>query len=662
MADDERLVVLLEARIRDFEKNMAKASGTADKSYDRMRRGSRSATRNMERDMVRSTGRINHALASTSTRIGALGRATGFSALGASAAAAVGPVVLMGAALSKARDAISDFDKIAKSAKATGLNSDFYQELAYGADLAGVSTEELNASMIAFIRNSGLAAVGQGELAGKLKELNPELLKQLQTAKTQEERMRLVADAVKEATSETEKAAIASAAFGRNGAKMVELLKDGAEGFDKTAAAAKELGIIIDRDLLTRAEEMNDQLSTASRIMDAELKKALIDLAPFLVSTARLAAGVAAEFAKVVDSMRDLENQSTRGLNNQLAELGLERLEIERQILEAQDRQRGNTSVLAGAEARLDTGVLALKARAEEIAKAEAEILAILSSRRDGAVTPSPVATTTSTSGAGGKGSSGRNTAAEAALREAEAVRTLIIDLHNERAEIGMTDIERAKSQALRQAGAAATEDQKLAIVDLIQAIHDETEAQREAAEVAEFFHDIALDGFDQLIPKIRTGNDALDQFVNTLVKAVAQAALLGKGPLASLFGGGGGFLSGLLGGGPSFKPNTTFGSFIGLPSMDGGGYTGSGSRSGGLDGKGGFMALLHPKETVLDHTRGQGSISQLVTVNQTFQISGAVSSEDIKAAIRQQAAATKQEIEGKFAKTYEKNNRVGNL
>jgi len=40
--------------------------------------------------------------------------------------------------------------------------------------------------------------------------------------------------------------------------------------------------------------------------------------------------------------------------------------------------------------------------------------------------------------------------------------------------------------------------------------------------------------------------------------------------------------------------------------SFDGGGYTGSGSRSGGIDGKGGFPAILHPQETVVDHTRGQ--------------------------------------------------------
>jgi lambda family phage tail tape measure protein len=41
------------------------------------------------------------------------------------------------------------------------------------------------------------------------------------------------------------------------------------------------------------------------------------------------------------------------------------------------------------------------------------------------------------------------------------------------------------------------------------------------------------------------------------------------------------------------------------LGSYAGGGYTGNGARSGGLDGQGGFMAMLHPRETVIDHTRG---------------------------------------------------------
>ena len=59
------------------------------------------------------------------------------------------------------------------------------------------------------------------------------------------------------------------------------------------------------------------------------------------------------------------------------------------------------------------------------------------------------------------------------------------------------------------------------------------------------------------------------------------------------------------------------------LPSgrvLSGGGYTGNGSRSGGLDGRGGFMAMLHPRETVIDHAKGQSAGG--VVVNQTFQFS----------------------------------------
>jgi hypothetical protein len=42
-----------------------------------------------------------------------------------------------------------------------------------------------------------------------------------------------------------------------------------------------------------------------------------------------------------------------------------------------------------------------------------------------------------------------------------------------------------------------------------------------------------------------------------------------------------------------------------GVPSFAGGGYTGDGARSGGLDGMGGFGAILHPQETVVDQSGG---------------------------------------------------------
>ena len=45
----------------------------------------------------------------------------------------------------------------------------------------------------------------------------------------------------------------------------------------------------------------------------------------------------------------------------------------------------------------------------------------------------------------------------------------------------------------------------------------------------------------------------------------------------------------------------------IKVPTLEGGGFTGHGARAGGLDGRGGFPAILHPNETVIDHTKGQG-------------------------------------------------------
>ena len=38
-------------------------------------------------------------------------------------------------------------------------------------------------------------------------------------------------------------------------------------------------------------------------------------------------------------------------------------------------------------------------------------------------------------------------------------------------------------------------------------------------------------------------------------------------------------------------------------PAFSGGGYTGDAPRTGGVDGRGGFPAILHPQETVVDHT-----------------------------------------------------------
>ncbi|MBL6431881.1 MAG: hypothetical protein HPM95_15115 [Alphaproteobacteria bacterium] len=91
-----------------------------------------------ERNIAGAVGRIN----------GVLGKI----GLGGAIAGVLAPVVSLGAALAGAKNALADFDKIAKAAKASGLDGEFFQELAYQADLGGVNIGELSSALQTFTK------------------------------------------------------------------------------------------------------------------------------------------------------------------------------------------------------------------------------------------------------------------------------------------------------------------------------------------------------------------------------------------------------------------------------------------------------------------------------------------------------------------------------
>jgi tape measure domain-containing protein len=85
--------------------------------------------------------------------------------------------------------------------------------------------------------------------------------------------------------------------------------------------------------------------------------------------------------------------------------------------------------------------------------------------------------------------------------------------------------------------------------------------------------------------------------FIQMATQMLAQQAALS---ILKLFGGA---LGGGAGGGiGAFGSSGILGLGAGALSFAGGGYTGDSARSGGVDGQGGFPAILHPQETVVDH------------------------------------------------------------
>lgn len=109
--------------------------------------------------------------------------------------------------------------------------------------------------------------------------------------------------------------------------------------------------------------------------------------------------------------------------------------------------------------------------------------------------------------------------------------------------------------------------------------------AGKGAKRAQEDFKDFARSA----LTDINSIGDALEQLGNRILSRGLDGILDG---VFSDGGSGGGF----------------FKSIGKLFSFDGGGFTGAGSRSGGVDGRGGFPAILHPNETVVDHTRGNAA------------------------------------------------------
>ena len=106
----------------------------------------------------------------------------------------------------------------------------------------------------------------------------------------------------------------------------------------------------------------------------------------------------------------------------------------------------------------------------------------------------------------------------------------------------------------------------------------------------------------DAIVNGLKNGKLSFKSFADVVVTELIRVAVqqLVIKNLLNMFS----MIPGLSGGGTNTK---TSGSTYTRKSFDGGGYTGGGVRAGGLDGKGGFMAMMHPQETVIDHTKGQG-------------------------------------------------------
>ena len=129
--------------------------------------------------------------------------------------------------------------------------------------------------------------------------------------------------------------------------------------------------------------------------------------------------------------------------------------------------------------------------------------------------------------------------------------------------------------------------------------------AQNIQSTLADFLFDHFAEGSDKMLQK----------FGQTIQRMAADAAAaqIAKALFGDMGSGKSGGDTGLVGAGMAALGKVNWAALF---SFDGGGSTGRGLRTGGVDGKGGFPAIMHHNETVVDHTKGQRMGGNNITIH----------------------------------------------
>lgn len=199
-------------------------------------------------------------------------------AIGASIGAGIG---IIGNLVKQSIDAADATSKLAVS---VGATTEEVSRLAYAADLAGVSQEDLGTSMSKLARFAADAAAG-GKTANDVFDAMG--IKVKNTDGTLKDTTAILGDITDEFASYSDgaaKTALAQELFGKSGAKLIPLLNQGRDGMTELAKEADMLGITLTTQAGVAAEQFNDNLTRLQKAKEGLGRQIAQALLPALES------------------------------------------------------------------------------------------------------------------------------------------------------------------------------------------------------------------------------------------------------------------------------------------------------------------------------------------------------------------------------------------
>jgi hypothetical protein len=176
-------------------------------------------------------------------------------------------------------------DSLAKTADALNINIANLQALHHISELNGVSQESMNKSLQRMEMRLGEAARKGGAAADALEAVGVSI--ESITEQSPDQQMETLAKAIAGVENQSVKASIASDIFGREGLKMLKVLKAlESEGLYPTRKELDALGVSLTRLDAAKVEAANDALFRVSQAVSAAGQAVTVELAPYVEEVA----------------------------------------------------------------------------------------------------------------------------------------------------------------------------------------------------------------------------------------------------------------------------------------------------------------------------------------------------------------------------------------
>lgn len=496
-------------------------------------------------------------------------------------------------------------DSLAKTADKIGVTTEALAGLRHAAELTGVSTETMDMALQRFTRRASEAANGTGEAVGALRELglNAEELNKLPLDK----QMEAVADAMGGLENQSDRVRIAMKLFDSEGVALVNTLGGGSDALREMINEAEHLGLSLSRVETAQIEQANDSFTRAKGVLTGITNQLTVAFAPileYIADTFRQSALDSAEFGNIGQRVADT-------------------------LVKGFAKTQGALHGIRIFTTQLRLGFIKLgKYIAEKLSPILGTFLKVYN--KIAPLLGKPIIENPLVNFAQEAGESIQTLTDELmAMREIDPAAN-IIDAYE---RIKVKSRETAEKIAADKAAQIAKEKEAEEGKTQFQLYNDElgkkgTRARQEfeAMSASEKTKHTLTE-----MQKLTAGSQKQSKKLFAIQKAASIAnAVVNTYEAANIaFKQFGGFPLGLPMAALTVAQGMARVNAIRAQSFDGGGFTGHGARTGGVDGKGGFPAILHPNETVIDHTKGNvtSRSGDAVVVNQTLNITTGVQS-----------------------------------